>query len=185
MCSELCFTLLIIIYIFFLFSYFHFREHVRHTNSVAYFLFNWTAPFRELHSRLFFCWGWVLQLFSIFMLACCVHLAVDSGLKDNPFPQNQVLYLMKCTTKHLKEVISAPSNGGVLLFVVCPHWQWGSKVVWFFSKVGEISVASYPQAYPCPTQIKWKYSEKRGFFWVSKCLEARSAPMICFHQWRK
>lgn len=53
---------------------------------------------------------------SVFMLAFCVHLAVDTGLEDN-----QVLYVLKCKTKHLKEVISAPSNGRVLLFVVCPH----------------------------------------------------------------
>lgn len=48
---------------------------------------------------------------SIFMLAFCVHLAVDTGLEDNPFPQNQMFYYLECTTKHLKKVISAPSDG--------------------------------------------------------------------------
>ncbi|NXT14977.1 SAFB1 factor, partial [Prunella fulvescens] len=60
---------------------------------------------------------------SIFVLAFCVHLAVDTGLEDNPFPQNQELYLLKCTTKHLKKVVSAPPNGGILLFVVLTGLQ--------------------------------------------------------------
>lgn len=54
---------------------------------------------------------------SIFILAFCV----DTGQEDNPFPQNQVFYLLKCTTKHLKKVISASPNRGLVHFVVCPH----------------------------------------------------------------
>lgn len=168
-CFDLCFALLIIMYILVLFSYFYFREYVRHTNSVAYFLLNWTAPFRNyiqgcFSAKIGSCSYSVAE--SVFMLAFCVYLAVGTGLEDNPCPLeiNQVLYLLKCTTKHLKKVLSAPSSGGVLLFDVCPHWLWGSKVMWFFSKAAEISLAPYPQAYPCPTQIKLKYSEKRGFF---------------------
>lgn len=45
---------------------------------------------------------------SIFLLAFCVHLAVDTRLEDNPFPQNQVFYLLKCTTKHLEKSYFGP-----------------------------------------------------------------------------
>lgn len=41
--------------------------------------------------------------------------------------------------------------------LLCVHIDWGSKIA-------EISLAPYLQAYLCPTEIEWKYSEKGVLF---------------------
>lgn len=93
---------------------------MRHTNAVALF-----TSAEQQHSG-----NYSLDYFSvktgscsysvvesISTLAFCICLAVallvrhcPSGLEDNFFPPKSSVYLLKCTTKHLKKVISAPSN---------------------------------------------------------------------------
>lgn len=98
--------------------------------------------------KVFFCW---LSVF-IWLLAL--------GWRIIPIPLRWTKCFISCNVQQLlKKVHSAPSNGGVLLFAVCPHWLWASKVGWVFSKAAEMSLAPYPQACPCSTQIKWKCSE--------------------------
>lgn len=131
---------------------------------------------------------------SIFVLAFRVRLAValliwhcPSGLEDNFFPQSSV-YLLKCTTKHLKKVISAPSNRAVQCFVVCAHCVisldykilnlGGSprKSECCRNKLNPLSPSvSLPHA--SQIEIPRKY-----FFPVTKLPENRSAPVVVFYQ---
>lgn len=131
---------------------------------------------------------------SIFMLAFYVHLPValliwhcPSGLEDK-FPSHPLksrVYLPKCTSKHLKNVISAPSHWEVWLLLVCAHCVFGLDykiLMWLILSpnltVAEISLILSPSS-SCPTQAT--RNTQKVFLLSDWTTKSRSAPATFFY----